>query len=236
MIGENISTKQKILAVAVIISLIGISSLYLFSSENASRKMSISKIDENLVGTRIATEGNISEITWFSYMVLFELKEKGCEDSLTVTCNRDLIKNMDNEKKQLRTGAKVEVEGKLKKYEGKINLKVDSHGEVSVVRKAYSSFTPISHLLENPRWHEGMHVKVRGKVVEITNITDGTDVKLTGLQEGRYKLECRVKDAEGEVDQKLVGKPVVLKGKLTYDSKNGHWRLKCSRFSGMNSR
>ncbi len=231
MIENNMSTKQKILTFAVIFSLIGISSLYIFSGQRASRDIRISKIDEGLVGSRISTEGNISEISWFSYMVLFELKEKETEEALTVNCERDMIEDLEDKKTQLTTGARVRVEGKLERYEGEINLKVDSNGGLSVIREAYSSFTPISHVLENPRWHENMNIKVRG---EITNRTDsdlGEEVTITGLQDDRYRLRCEIESPEEYEDKELLGKPVVLKGRLTYYNKRGYWKLRCSEFS-----
>ncbi|MBS3781268.1 MAG: hypothetical protein KGY66_00550 [Candidatus Thermoplasmatota archaeon] len=150
--------KQKILTFAVIFSIVGISTLYIFSAQNSTRKMNVSEIDEKLLGSRVRTEGVISDISWFSYMFLFEIKEEGHEGSLTVVCERDVIEGLEEKSNEMIPGAKVMVEGKLEEYEGDMNLRIDSIGELSIQERAISNFTPLSEILENPGWYEGMKV------------------------------------------------------------------------------
>jgi len=219
--------KQKILTIAVIFSIIGISTLYIFSAQSSTRKMDISEINEELLGSRVRTEGVISEISWFGYMVLFEIKEKGEEESLTIVCDREII-DTDEKRREMVTGAEVMVEGELEEYEGEMNLRIDSIGELSIVNKAVSSFTPLSELLENPEWYEGMKVKVRGEILEVDNSTESSSIILTDLESKRYKLQCEIVKDLYDDEKDIVGYPAVLEGYIRYESETGTWKLRCT--------
>ncbi len=226
--------KQKILTFAVIFSIIGISTLYIFSAQTSTRKMSISEIDEELLGSRVRTEGFISDISWFRYMVLFEIKQKGEEGSLSVVCDRDIV-DMDEKRNKMNPGAEVMVEGELEEYEGEMNLRIDSMGELTIKERAVSSFTPLSELLENPEWYEGMNIKVRGEIIEIENSSEIPTVILTDLETERYELQIEIIEELYFKEKDLVGYPAVLEGYLEYDSQNGSWKMRCNEHFEVNS-
>jgi len=219
--------KQKILTIAVIFSMIGISTLYIFSAQSSTRKMNISEINEELLGSRVRTEGVISEISWFRYMVLFEIKEKGGEESLTVVCDRDIV-DTDEKRNEMVAGVEVMVEGELEEYEGEINLRIDSIGELSIVNKAISSFTPLSEILENPEWYEGMKVRVRGEIIEVDKSTETPSIILTDLESRRYELQCEIVDDLYNDEKDILGYPAVLVGYIRYESETGTWNLRCT--------
>ncbi len=219
--------KQKILTIAVIFSIIGISTLYIFSAQSSTRKMNVAEIDEDLLGSRVRTEGVISEISWFRYMVIFEIKERGHEDSLTVVCDREIIES-DEKRNELVTGTKVIVEGKLEEYEGDMNLKIDSIGELSIKERALSSFIPLSDILENPEWFEGMKVKVKGEIIEIDNSSQVTTVILGDLQGEQYELQSEIVDDLYNDEKDVVGCPAELEGYIRYESQTGSWKLRCT--------
>jgi len=219
--------KQKILTIAVVFSIIGISTLYIFSAQSSTRKMNISEINEELLGSRVRTEGVISEISWFGYMVLFEIKEKGGEESLTVVCDRDIV-DTDEKRNEMVGGAEVMVEGELEEYEGEMNLRIDSIGELSILNKAVSSFTPLSELLENPEWYEGMKVKVRGEIIEGDRSSQTLSVILTDLESRRYELRCEIVEDLYDGEKDIVGYPAVLEGYIRYESETGTWKLRCT--------
>lgn len=225
--------KQKILTLAVIFSLIGISTLYIFSAQSSTRKMSVSEIDDKFLGSRIRTEGTISEISWFRYMVLFEIKEKGHEEGLTVVCDREIIET-DEKRNDMISGTKVIVEGELEEYEGEINLRVDSMGELSVIKKAVSSYTQLSEILENPEWYKGMEIKVRGEIIEVDDSNQIPIVILTDLARGRYELRCEIMDGIDHYEKDIVGHPAVLKGYIRYESQTGSWKLRCTDYFEVN--
>jgi len=221
--------KQKILTFAVIFSIIGISTLYLFSAQSSNREMNIREINEELLGSRIRTEGVISDISWFGYMVLFEIKEKGYEDSLTVVCDRDIIET-EEERNEMVPGATVMVEGELEEYEGEINLRIDTIGKLDIKEKAVSSFTPLSEILENPEWYEGMKVRVRGEIIEVDNSSQISTIVLTDLESERYELKSEIVEDLYNKEKAMVGYPAVLEGHMRYDSQTGHWKLRCTHY------
>jgi len=226
--------KQKILTFAVIFSILGISCLYIFSAQSSTRKMNVAEIDEKHLGSRVRTKGVISDISWFSYMVLFEIKEEGQEESLTVVCDRDIIEE-EEERNKLISGTKVVVEGELEDYEGEINLRIDTAGELIIKERALSSFTPLSELLENPEWYEDMKIKIKGEIIESDNTSETTTVTLTDLERGRYELRCEIVVDLFNDEKSIIGNPAVLEGYMRYEDHTGTWKLRCTGSFEVNS-
>lgn len=219
----NILNKDKILTVAVIVSIVGISTLYLFSSQQPTRRASVSEIDETMMGTRVVTEGFVSDVSWFSWTVILTLKEEGHPEGLVVAFDREIAENLGEEKLEIREGAKLRVEGKLEEYEGTLNLRVDSMGELSIEKKAYSSVTEIQSLLENPRWYEGMGVGIQGDIIDEENVFNHTTLVISSFEHNDYELTCEIKDWHHE--ERLIGKPVSVDGYWEYDNNEGLWKL-----------
>lgn len=215
-------SKERILTLAVIFSIVGVSTLYAFTNQTANRDMDISEINEEHVGSRVSTEGTISDVSWLGYTVLFELKEKEVEESLTMVTDRDIIDELD-EKEELVPGAKVSVEGKLEEYEKDYQLRIDSQGEISVEKEACSDFTPISEILENPSWFEGMMVKIQGDLKQFNESNQISQMNIVDFEEENYEITCEMDTEINEKKQDILGNPVVLEGEVIYDSNTGTW-------------
>ncbi|GEM_PF-2043345 len=217
-------SREKLLSVAVIVSLIGVSSLYLFSAQQSTFRRDLSEIDESLVDSRLVTQGTISEKNDFQHTILLTLQEEGHHDSLTVAIDKDIIEDVLDELHELRPGAKVEVEGLLEDYEGDLSLRVDELGEISIKEKAQSSFIEFSSLLENPTWYQNMEVKVRGEVIEKSNSSEGSALTLSSLEDDEYwyEITCFLDDT---IEEQVLGKPAVIVGEWTYDNSRGRWKL-----------
>lgn len=212
--------KKKILTFAVIFSIIGISVLYGLTAQTSSRNKNIAEIDEELLGTRISTEGIISDTSWFRFTVLFELRERDFEESLTVATDRDVIEDLDG-KEELIHGARVSVEGKLEEYEGNIQLNIDDQGRIDIEEGAYSDFTPISDILENPNWYEGMEVKIQGDIIDIERKDQGLYLTIADFEDENYRIHSLV---EEEIDMKNpIRRPAVIEGRVIYNSNTGVW-------------
>ncbi len=220
-------SREKLLSVAVIVSLIGVSSLYLFSAQQTTFRRDLSEIDESLVDSRLVTQGTISEKNDFQHTILLTLQEEGHLNSLTVAIDKDIIEDVLDEVHELRPGAKVEVEGLLEDYEGDLSLRVDELGEISIKEKAQSSFIEFSSLLENPTWYQNMEVKVRGEVIEKSNSSEGSTLTLSSLEDDEYwyELTCFWDDT---IEEPLLGKPAVIVGEWTYDNSRGRWMLEAT--------
>ncbi len=217
--------REQLLTLAVIVSISGISSLYLFSSQHSTFRVDISEIDEGMIGSRVVTQGTVFEVSWLPNTILFSLKEKDHPVQLTVAMDR--MTDEPQHERDLKVGAIVEAEGILEEYDGDLNLRVDELGSLSVLQKAQTSFTEIYSLLENPHWYEGLEVKVRGDVVDKIDSTDGTELILSSLDgsRGRYELTCTMR-TWGE--DNVVGKPAVVRGEWIYENTRGRWVLRAS--------
>lgn len=219
--------KRKILTIAVVFSIIGISALYALTDRNSTRTLELSEINEDFLGSRVKTEGFISDISWLGYTVVFEVKEKGVEDSLTVATDRQILEEVGLKEKMI-PGARVGLEGKLEEYEDEVQLKIDNTGEISIEEETYSSFTSIEHILENPSWYEGMEVKIRGDIKKIEESDQNLNLLISDLEEDKYIITCKVDQEINEAEGELLGKPVVIEGKITYDSTTGTWMIRTS--------
>ncbi len=220
-------TKEKILTLAVIFSIIGISALYAFTAKNSARNIELSDIDEELLGSRVDIDGTISDISWLSYTVLFELKEKDVEESLTVVIDRETIEEHD-EKKQIRPGARVRVEGEVQEYENDIQLKIDSVDDISVEEEAYSDFISIKKILENADWYDGMEVKIRGNIEDIDTEGENDNLIISDLEDENYRITCEVERILDKNEIEILKRPVVVKGSIEYDSSTGSWLIRAS--------
>lgn len=218
--------RDQLLTVAVIVSVCGVTSLYLFTSQQPTMRVEPSEIDEGMLGSRVVTEGTISDVNWAGNTLLLGLKEEDHPGSLTVVVSKDTAEEVVEDVRGIKAGAEVEVEGILEEYEGDINLRVDDLGHISIMKKAQSSFVEISSLLETPGWYEGMNVKVKGDVVELKNTSQETALILSDLEGGgKYELTCVISDWEKEDP---IGKPAVVKGEWVYENDRGRWVLRAS--------
>ncbi len=220
--------KDQLLTIAVIVSVIGISFLYLFSAQQSTVRLNVSEIDEGMIGSRVMTQGTISRLNWFDYIVLLDLKEEDHHGTLTVAIEKQIIEDVVEDEKELKAGAKVEVEGLLEDYQGDLSLNVDELGGISILEKAHSRFTEFSSLLENPEWYEGMEVKVRGDVVEKRNTPQETTLILSSHQDSNYRYELTCIIDGWEEEKEIHGKPVVVEGEWIYDNTSGRWILEAS--------
>ncbi len=219
--------KKKLMTLAVVISLAGTASLYLYTASKDTVRVNISEIDHRLVGAKLEIEGIISEFHRSSSAYLISLLEEGCEDSIGVFVEDRVIHSVDEQPTEIRAGATIRLIGILEDYEGELSLRVSVPGELIIIEKAYTSFTDISNLLENPEWYSGMELKVRGSVVGIDPSSQRTYFEIEPLEGGYHRLGCEVEGHEEGLDI-INGDPVVFKGTFLYDTGSGRWLVRGS--------
>ena len=185
--------EDKLLYIAVIIALIGTSSLYLYSATQGATTIDISEIGSEDTGALIRTEGVISKVESYSDTYCITLKEKGNNSTIDVYASSKVISKMKN-KSEIRTGAHLWIKGKVESYQNEINLRVTGPGEIIIKKKAYSSFTPIESILQNPEWYQGMNLKVRGRIESLEMVGNSTYMEISPLEEEYCLLGAYIQD------------------------------------------
>ena len=221
--------KKQIIIVAVIVALVGTASLYVYSASQDAEEISISEIGQEDVGALVETSGTISQVDKLSGMYQIVLKDEGETASLDTYVDENVIKAVD-QKEEVRPGAKLWVKGRVESYQDDINLKVSGVGDLQIKGRAYTSFTPIDSLLQNPKWYEGMNVKVRGEVESVEGWENITYFEICPLEEGNDTGYCSLANKVYQYDHTenntlIRGRPVVYKGEFKYDQVTGRWMV-----------
>lgn len=216
-------SKDRLLFIAVLVSVIGTASLFLLTASSGVDQASISDIDEDYVGRKVEVKGTVAEVSSYEDTVYIDLKEKGCNKSLQVKLSKKQLDKIEN-KEEIKSGDVVTANGMIEEYKDQYSLKIqDSYG-IELEKKAYYSYIQISSLLDNPEWYEGMNVKVRGEVVSVGESYGGSDIEICPLGGGYKQVNCHIKDWSQD-DNILKKTPVVIKGEYKYDSYTGRWEI-----------
>ncbi len=221
--------EEKILTLAVIISIVGISFLYVFSAQSGTPEIDLKDIDEDLLGSEIRTKGFITDMIWYEQIVLIEISKREDERSLTIVTEREIIERLDNENKELYRGSKIEVRGEVQEYDGELQLRIDTIDALNVGENVFSKFTPLSDLLETPEWFEDDEIKVRGVVSHkiVAHEEDSSQfVILNDLNNDEYRLTLNIESVSDEDLEEIIGEPIGVEGEFYYKSEIGTWILR----------
>ncbi|MGM0405511.1 MAG: hypothetical protein ACQEQM_05155, partial [Thermoplasmatota archaeon] len=204
--------EKKLLTIAVIISLIGTASLYLYSANQDAERVEITEIDENMLGSQVETSGFISNIVTLEDRHMMELKEDEGNTTITAFVDNRVLSYID-EKDEVRAGAEVFVSGRIDIYEGEMNMIVSRAGDFRIIENALSSFTVPSELLDNPEWHGGMEHKIRGEVFSINSAGEDTIIELKPLNGDDCILMVKIKGWDFTETYSISrGNVIVVKG------------------------
>lgn len=218
--------RKEILILALTVSLVGISSLYVITAQNPSESIDLNEVNEDLLGSRVKTEGYVSDMRWYGQTVLIELEEN--ETSLTIVTNTEILDKLEKEEERVERGSKIQIEGNIEEYDGEIQARVDSIEDIELKKRSFYGHINISELLENPEWYEGVKVTVRGRITNLRFDEDGTKmIDINSLDHDGYRLTSRCDLELIENLEDLKGNPVVIEGRLFYESEIGSWVLHC---------
>ena len=216
-------SKDRLLFIAVLVSVIGTASLFLLTASSGVDQANISEINEDFVGRKVEVKGTVAEVSSYKDTVYIDMKEKGSNRTLQVKLTKKQLDKID-EKEEIKPGAVITARGMIDEYKGQYNLKIqDSYG-IELEKKAYYSYIQISSLLDNPEWYEVMNVKVRGEIVSVGGSYGGSDIEIFRLGGGYNQVNCHIKDWN-QNDTILKKTPVVIKGEYKYDSYTGRWEI-----------
>lgn len=218
-------SEKRLLQIAVIVALLGTASLYVYSANQSVNKVKISEIEEKDIGANIKTEGVIEQIDNIGNIYKIVLKEKNTDHTIVAMVGEETIESFRS-KEHLVPGATLVISGKLKSYQGELNLEVSKTGSLMLKERAYSSFTSIDRLLQERYWYEDMNVTVRGSVDDIRKLGDGMRIELAPLQGPNHSLEIYVKEWDYTDRYGVVmGDIVEVEGRFTYDTFHGRWKI-----------
>lgn len=218
-------SKEKLMTIAVLVSLLGTASLYIYTASRDTVSAGLSEIDHRLVGTKVETNGVISSVRKLSSSYLINIMEHGYDGGLDLFVEGNVVNGLD-EPAELIPGARVWVRGILEDYEGSLSLRVSVPGELVVTENAYTSFLEIGRLLDNPDWHSGMELKVRGRVVRVEDSYNGIFFEISSLDGGFNILGCEFVNST-RIDI-MPGDNVVFKGVFSYDNFTGRYIIRGS--------
>lgn len=211
------------LTIAVLVSLIGTASLYLYAASQQAEEVDIGDIDEEYVGAQVETEGMVMDVFDFGSSMSIVIGDPDSKDTINVFVDKNLISKMEK-RDELIPGAVIWAQGRVELYEEDISINVEGPGELIIKEKAYSSFTPIKSVLENPEWYKGTNMKIKGEITFIQRYENVTLLELLDLDSGFYQIHCSVDRTAGD-EYLLQGEPVVVKGEFDYDSRSGRWTI-----------
>ncbi len=218
--------KEKFIVLAIAVALIGTASLYIYTARRDVERVDIADIDHDFAGMKVEVEGYINEVRGLQSIYLLNLLGEKKDETLSVVIEEQVMGSIE-EQNEIMPGANVRVRGVVELYENEVSLRVTVPGELIILEEAYSKFTSISSLLENPEWYSGMEVKVRGKVTDLETIRSGTYFEIEQLEGGYHRLGCFVEDIDLSEDFYMVsGDPVVFKGTFLYDTSTGRWLVR----------
>ena len=218
-------SRDRLIFTAVLISVIGTSSLFLMTADSSVNKVSISDIDEGLVGSKVKVKGRIYDIESYDETVYIRIKDEENERSVKIRVDRTSIDDL-GWKEELKTGAVITATGIIDKYDGEYILETKNRYSLELKKKVYHDFVPIESLLENPDWYEGMHVKIRGEVSTLELSNGGLETEINPLDGGYKRINCFIKNYTPQEDQTLVkNTPIEVKGEFRYNHYTGRWEI-----------
>lgn len=224
-------SEKRLLQIAVIVALLGTASLYLYSANQSVNEVKISEIEEKDLGAQVKMQGVITKIDKVADLYMIELKEKGTDQSIQAMVDQETMESVDS-KEHLVPGATLQVSGKVQSYQGELNLQVSKTEGVILQEKAYSSFTPISSLLQNPNWFKGMDVKVNGEVKDLRkvgneiSVVNDTSLDIAPIDGYTNRLNVYVEGWDYRDNYGVtLDDNIVVKGEFVYDSFRGRWKI-----------
>ncbi len=205
-------------------ALLGTSALFVLSASQEPPQVAVGDIDGEYLDTVVKTQGYVMDRRLFHGTFHVSIREPEDEHKITVLINSDVMEDVDG-KEYMIPGAIVYFQGRVEQYGRQYRMRVSNPGDMRMVERARSSFTPIESILENPTWYEGTNVRVRGEVKDLWTISRGTHIVICPLDNPYRRLSCEV---DGwHVDRDMAkGDHIVIDGFFEYSQYKGMWVLR----------
>ncbi len=216
---------RKLLAIVIVLSLVGVISLFFYSASIKPKQVGISEMNENLVGSLVQLNGTISRISTFdSGATSIELVDLGTNATITIFLNADISEVWLSTADPI-PGATLEATGVVEIYNDEYEIVIGTSEDIKIIEPATSNSVQIWQLLASPEIFDGMTVAVKGEVRSYDTISGGAIFNLRAEQDNStYYLSCVV--FEDDIVKDLGnGISVEVIGEFGYYQNMGNWQV-----------
>jgi hypothetical protein len=224
--------RRVMLAIATILSFVGVLGLYFYSCSVQPILVNIGDIEASDIGNVVKTRGNVMELYQTSTGdVMLELANLASGDSITVYVPENVYSDVPTN--ELVPGAEIEVAGEVQEYQGEMELIVDSSDDVKVIQPSSDTMLTIEMLAENPELFLDRQVTVSGQIQNIKGEMmweKGRLIEATSFQlrfPGKYQnytIACVLFGADVSTEF-LQGQLVRFAGTFEYHEKESKYRI-----------
>ena len=225
---------RKLLILVVTIALVGIISLFLYSSTIKPEKVSIGDIDESMVGKLVWTSGMIGYSRTLSDGSLsVELTDIQSGVDIRVYVPFGVYDTWAGP--PLTPGTTIEVEGEVEMYADEVEISVNSAEGLRVVSGSVAPEFELWQVLESVEVLEHMNLTTEGIAYDVGVIESSGDlvgtafVVTTKHENASYSLDCILFDADltSVIED---GDRIRVTGVLEFYKNKGCWQLVLSEY------
>ncbi len=225
--------RRLMLAIATILSFVGVLGLYFYSCSLQPIHTRIGDIGQDDVGNVVRTTGHLTDIYSTSNGdIILELADYEEGGTIAVYIPSDVASDI-GEPDQLLPGAEVEIIGLVQEYLDELELTVGSGGGVTILKGPDEVNITIEILVRNPQLFEGSEVTVSGQIANIKSSTVYSDGKV--LTASEFRLRYSSKDREYSIACLMIGhdisedfrqgQPVIFTGTFEYHVQEARYRI-----------
>jgi DNA/RNA endonuclease YhcR with UshA esterase domain len=225
--------KRVMLAIATVLSFVGVLGLYFYSCSVQPILVQIGDVDIGDVGSVVKTRGHIMELYQTSAGdVMIKVADLGGGASITVYIPENVFSDFA-EKDALISGAEIEAVGEVQEYQGEMELIVDSASELVIIQYPNENDLTIEMLAGNPELFLDREVTVPGQIQRMVGerlwiqgeLVDATVFQLRySGKYMNYTIDCILfgKDVSNDFHQ---GQLVRFTGTFEYYEKEARYRI-----------
>jgi len=216
--------KPRFFAFVVLVSLVGVITLYFYAMSIEPQEVNISDIGWDDIGLTVSTRGFIKDARLSSALHITLLDIEGL-DSILVYVPMSAYQPLSF-KSQIVPGAELKVKGEVKEYNGQLEIFVQTHKSLTLVSKAKELILEIEDLAKSPELFKYLNVSVEGVVTHIESFYDSSGNIGTNLvlKKGKYNLNCIAYGTDMSTEI-AVGLDLIFNGRFEYHENMLCWFL-----------
>jgi DNA/RNA endonuclease YhcR with UshA esterase domain len=225
--------RRVMLAIATVLSFIGVLGLYFYSCSVQPILVQIGDIEAGDIGSVVKTRGHIME----QYQtgggdVMIELADLDDGASIIVYIPGNVFSEFD-EKEALISGAEIEAVGEVQEYQGEMELMIDSTSDLVIIQYPNETDLTIEMLAGNPELFLNRDVMVSGQIQNIVAEKMWRDDKLVDAtvfqlrysgKYTNYTIDCVLFGTDASIDFHQ-GQLARFTGVFEYYEKEAKYRI-----------
>lgn len=220
---------NKLLILVITISLVGVLSLFLYSTTIEPMSVSIGEINESLVGNIVKTSGMITYTRTLSDNSLsIRTSNVTSQASILIYVPNDVYDSWTGG--NLTPGTQIEVQGEVELYGGSLEISVSSIEDLIIVSVSESNTFELWQILESLDVLKNMNLTTSGTIHDLVVIESsgeliGTTFDISAEHENKtYSLDCIIFDQDLTIDY-ADWDVITLTGELGFYTYKGCWQI-----------